>query len=300
MKKSLFIIFFVLIIDQTIKIWIKTHMYLGEHYKVTGSWFYLHFVENPGMAFGIQLGDGELGKLALSLFRLVAVAGIGYYLWTLFKKNVRPLLIVCVALIFAGALGNILDSVFYGKIFNTSDAWEQNVAQMFPKEGGYAGFLHGQVVDMFYFPVISGTFPEKLPFWGGEDFQFFRPVFNIADAAISIGVFLLILFQKRLFGKQLQKLSTRKIQTTNIFFSIVIFLISVFLLLTYFSLFSSIHPLPISKIGIVLALSTALGFGMFDMLRRWPIFEPDVVVEPDTDNFIPEETPKQDPPEIIS
>lgn len=246
------------------------------------------------MAFGLQLGDGAWGKLALTLFRLAAVGGIGYYLFTLFKKNVRPLLIVCVALIFAGALGNILDSVFYGKMFSASDAWDQNLAQIFPKEGGYAGFLHGQVVDMFYFPVISGTFPAKFPFWGGEEFVFFRPVFNIADASISVGVFLLILFQRRLFGKQLRRLSPRRILASNIFFGVVIFLISIFLLFTYFTLFSRIHPLPSAKVWLVLGLSAALGYGMFDMLRRWPVFEPDVIAEPVVDNPTPEETPKED------
>lgn len=275
-------------------------MYLGQAHKVSGDWFYLHFVENPGMAFGWEIGDGTWGKVALSLFRLAAVAGIGYYLFTLFKKNIRPLLIVCVALIFAGALGNILDSVFYGKIFNTSDAWDQNVAQMFPKEGGYAGYLHGQVVDMFYFPVISGTIPEKSPVWGGEDFLFFRPVFNIADASISVGVFMLILFQRRLFGKHLTTLSRRKVLGTNIFFGIATFLIAVFLLLTYFTIASEVHPLSSGKIWLVLGLSAALGAGMFDMLRRWPVFVPDVEpVTPVADGAVVEETPKQDPPDNI-
>ncbi len=280
MKKSLFIIFFVLAIDQSIKIWIKTHLFLGEQYPVMGNWFNLQFVENPGMAFGFQLGEGKIGKLILSVFRLLAVAGIGYYLWKLFKKNVRPLMVVCVALIFAGALGNILDSVFYGKIFDASHDCDANVAQLFPKEGGYAGVLQGKVVDMFYFPLVSTTFPEKFPFWGGEDFQFFRPVFNIADASVSIGVFLLLIFQNRLFGKQKQRLSPRKILVTNIFFGIVFFLISVFLLLTYFTLFSKDHPLPMSKVGIVIGLSAALGLGMFDLLRRWPKFEPNVETIP--------------------
>jgi signal peptidase II len=276
-KKALAIILSVLFIDQSIKIWIKTNMYIGQANQVSGDWFYLHFVENPGMAFGWEIG-GSWGKILLSLFRLAAVAGIGYYMFTLFKKNVRPLLIVCVALIFAGALGNILDSVFYGKIFESSDPWEQNVAHIFP-EKGYAGVLHGQVVDMFYFPVLSGTFPDNFPIWGGEDFLFFRPVFNIADAAISVGVFLLIVFQRRLFGKQTQRLSNRKILVTNIFFSFITFLISVFLLLTYFTLFSDIHPLPASKTWIVLGLSAALAVGMFDMLRRWPEYVPDPVAE---------------------
>lgn len=281
MKKALAIVFAVLLIDQSIKIWVKTHMYLGEAYKVSGDWFYLHFVENPGMAFGLQLSDGEWGKLVLSIFRLLAVAGIGYYLWTLFKKKNRPLLIVCVALIFAGALGNILDSVFYGKIFNTSDQWDQNVAELFPKEGGYAGFLHGQVVDMFYFPVLSGRFPDFVPFWGGEDFVFFRPVFNIADAAISVGVFLLIVFQRRLFGK-LTPLSPRRVLATNIFFGFITFLIATFLLLTYAAMFSKTHPLPGWLIGTLVGASVLTGAGMFYYLQRRPFFVPDPEPELDT------------------
>ena len=203
---------------------------------------------------------------------------------------------VCVALIFAGAVGNILDSVFYGKIFEKSDPWDQNVAKAFPKEGGYDGFLHGQVVDMFYFPVWHGNYPNWLPAqpdenypendhypsWvprAGETFTFFSPVFNIADAAISVGVFLLIVFQRRLFGKHTKPLSARRIRATNIFFGIVAFLISTFLLLTYFTLFSSIHPLPRLKVGIVLALAAGLGYTMYDVLRRWPVFEPEIAPE---------------------
>lgn len=278
MKKALAIILGVLLIDQSIKIWIKTHMYLGQAYKVTGDWFYLHFVENPGMAFGLTIGDGSWGKLLLSIFRLLAVAGIGYYLWTLFKKKVRPLLIVCVALIFAGALGNILDSVFYGKFFGASDPWDQNVAQFMPKEGGYDGVLHGQVVDMFYFPVLSGHFPKSFPIWGGEDFLFFRPVFNIADASISVGVFLLIVFQRRLFGKGV-RLSERRIFATNIFFGGVIFLITAFLLLTYTTLFSTIHPLAKFKILSIFAIAAGAGYGMYAYLKRFPIFIPEEMDE---------------------
>jgi signal peptidase II len=306
LKKALFIILGVLLIDQSIKIWIKTHMYLGQAHQVTGTWFYLHFVENPGMAFGLTIGEGAWGKLLLSLFRLAAVAGIGYYLWTLSKKKVRPLLMVCVALIFAGALGNILDSVFYGKIFESSDPYDQNVAKVFPKQG-YDGFLHGQVVDMFYFPVWHGNYPgwfpqetneqlhinENVPGWvprANESFTFFSPVFNIADAAISVGVFLLIVFQRRLFGKQTQPLSRRRVLVTNIFFSIVAFLISTFLLLTYFTLVSDIHPLPSIKVSIVLVLAAALGLGMFDMLRRWPVFIPEVAEEKSNEEIVAEST----------
>lgn len=253
-------------------------MYLGESYRISGEWFYLHFVENPGMAFGLQLG-GDYGKLLLSVFRLAAVAGIGIYLWRLFKKNVRPLLLVCVGLIFAGALGNILDSVFYGKFFNTSDAWDQNIAEFMPADGGYAGWLHGQVVDMFYFPVIEGHWPEWMPDWGflptaGEEFLFFRPVFNIADASISVGVFLLIVFQRRLFGKP-EVLSERKILVSNIFFAGVAFLISLFLLLTLTGLFATNHPIaPWMRVALFVA-SLGIGYGFFVFLQRYPRFVPD-------------------------
>lgn len=253
-------------------------MYLGESYRISGEWFYLHFVENPGMAFGLQLG-GDYGKLLLSVFRLAAVAGIGWYLWKQFSKNVRPLLIVCIGLIFAGALGNILDSVFYGKFFNTSDAWDQNIAEFMPAEGGYAGWLHGQVVDMFYFPVIEGTWPEWMPSWSflpdaGEEFLFFRPVFNIADASISVGVFLLIVFQRRLFGKQ-ESLSDRKILASNIFFGGIVFVITLFLLLTLTGLFATNHPIAPWMRVVLFVCSLGMGYGFFEYLRRYPRFVPD-------------------------
>ncbi|HEU4719613.1 MAG TPA: lipoprotein signal peptidase, partial [Bacteroidia bacterium] len=249
----------------------------------TGSWFYLHFVENPGMAFGLQLGDGAGGKLLLSLFRLVAVGGIGYYLWKKTKENVRPLLIVCVALIFAGALGNILDSVFYGKFFGASDPWDQNIAQFMPASGGYAGFLHGQVVDMFYFPVLRGHFPQWFPLWGGEDYLFFRPVFNIADASISVGVFLLIVFQARLFSKADRPVGEKRILLTNIFFSFLAFLISSFLLFTYMTLASKTHPLSGGRIALVFGLAAVAGAGMFLFLKNYPVYVPPAPPAPATE-----------------
>jgi len=197
-KKPLLIVFLVLLIDQLIKIYIKTHFFLGEEVHVAGNWFILHFTENNGMAYGMEFG-GRFGKIFLSTFRIVAVGGIGYYLYSLTKKKEDKLFIVCIALIFAGALGNIIDSAFYGVLFSDSD---YDVAQFLPETGGYASFLHGKVVDMFYFPIMQGHFPSWFPFWGTEDFIFFRPVFNFADASISCGVAIIILFQKRFFGKK--------------------------------------------------------------------------------------------------
>ncbi len=191
------IILSVLIIDQALKIWIKTHMYLGQEFKIT-EWFIIHFTENKGMAFGFEFGDGKGAKLFLSIFRLLAIGAIGYYLYSLIKKNEKVGLIFCISLILAGALGNMIDSAFYGLIFNES---YYQIATLFPPEGGYAGFLQGKVVDMFYFPIIQTHLPSWVPFWGGEEFIFFRPVFNIADSAITIGVISLLIFQKKFFNK---------------------------------------------------------------------------------------------------
>ncbi|MEN9370095.1 MAG: hypothetical protein RI952_960 [Bacteroidota bacterium] len=174
--KSILIIFLVLFIDQFIKYWIKTNLFIGEEIPVFGNWFIIHFTENNGMAFGVELG-GSYGKLALSLFRVIAVFGIGYILHYIIKHKYHFGLITCVSLVLAGALGNIIDSVFYGKIF------------------GYENWLHGRVVDMFYFPIIRGHYPNWFPLFANEEFIFFRPVFNFADAAISVGVICILIFQ---------------------------------------------------------------------------------------------------------
>ena len=190
----------ILLADQALKIYIKTHYYLGEEHNVLGRFFRLHFVENPGMAWGWKFG-GDWGKVILTLFRLVAVIGGVFYLRSIVKKQYHPGFILCAALIFAGAAGNLIDSMFYGMMFNNSDYFMRNIAVLFPRTGGYAGFLHGQVVDMLYFPIIQSHFPSWLPVWGGEDFEFFSPVFNLADASISVGVIAILLWQKRFFPK---------------------------------------------------------------------------------------------------
>ncbi len=181
----LLVIFSLLTIDQLVKLYIKTHFYLGEEVNVFGDWFRIHFTENYGMAFGLEFG-GKTGKVFLTLFRIIAVGFMGWYILDLTQKNAHKLYIISWALILAGALGNILDSVFYGVAF------------------GYDAWFHGRVVDMFYFPIIQTTIPESWPFWAGEDFEFFRPVFNVADAAISIG-FVIILIGQKVFFKEEEK-----------------------------------------------------------------------------------------------
>jgi signal peptidase II len=196
--KVLLIIFVVLLIDQALKIWVKTHMEYNEEIHLFGTnWAIIHFVENPGMAFGIELG-GSYGKLALSLFRIFAVGFLIFYLRQLIRSNISFGLLVSFALILAGALGNIIDSAFYGLLFSES-YYHGGTATFFPPEGGYAGFLHGRVVDMLYFPIIQGKFPGWLPVWGGEYFQFFKPIFNIADLSITLGVLNILLFQRSFF-----------------------------------------------------------------------------------------------------
>lgn len=197
--KPFFLVFFILLADQSLKFWIKLHMALGQEYKLFGNWAIIHFTENNGMAFGIELG-GDAGKLALTLFRIVAVLSIGYGLIYLAKNIFHLGLIIGVALIFAGALGNIIDSSFYGLLFSESDY--ASPATLVPIAHGYADLFHGKVVDMFYLPMLHGTFPPWMPFWAGEEFVFFRPVFNIADAAISIGVVLVLIFQKKYYREE--------------------------------------------------------------------------------------------------
>jgi len=194
--KPLFLIVGTLLLDQILKFWIKLNMTLGQEFHIIKDRAIIHFTENNGMAFGLELG-GETGKLALSLFRIIAIIAIAYGLYHMIRHKYHRGLIMNVSLIFAGAVGNIIDSVFYGVIFSESTWYTK--ATLFPEGGGYSSLLHGKVVDMFYFPIISGDFPSWFPLWGGQDFVFFRPVFNLADTAISVGVILILLGQKRYF-----------------------------------------------------------------------------------------------------
>ncbi|MDK2772527.1 MAG: lipoprotein signal peptidase [Flavobacterium sp.] len=197
LKKAYILVFLVLIIDQVSKIYIKTHFFIGESIKVMGlDWFRIHFIENEGMAWGAVI-PGEYGKLFLTLFRIVAVGGIGWWLWDAVRKNASNYLKVAIALILAGAVGNIIDSVFYGVIFN--DSYHQ-VATLF-SDDPYGRWFHGEVVDMLYFPIWEGNLPSWLPVWGGKSFSFFNAIFNVADVAISTGVGILIVFNKKAFGK---------------------------------------------------------------------------------------------------
>lgn len=194
-KKAALFIILVLVADQVLKLWVKTHMVMGQEIKLFGNWCMLHFIENNGMAFGMEMG-GKTGKIILSLFRIVAISGIAWFLNSLIRKKSHIGLILSVCAILAGAIGNLIDSAFYGLIF--SESYSQP-AVLFPPEGGYSSFLLGRVVDMFYFPVINTHWPDWSPFRPGESFVFFRPVFNIADSAITCGVCAIILFQKKMF-----------------------------------------------------------------------------------------------------
>lgn len=207
-NKSLLIISFILIADQILKIWIKTSFPLGRDIPVFGNWFILHFIENPGMAFGMKFW-GIWGKIFLSIFRIIAIIAIALYTHHLIKQNIRVGLVFGLSLILAGAIGNLIDSAFYGMVFDTGMVFDPIINDWIGYAGiskmnldGYSGFLKGCVVDMFYFPVINTTWPSWVPVFGGSQFIFFRPVFNIADAAITSGVLYLLVFQRKtLFEK---------------------------------------------------------------------------------------------------
>ena len=217
-RNIIILILSILIADQALKFYIKLNYYTGEEHKIIGNWFRFHFVENEGMAWGWKFG-GEFGKIALTLFRLVAVIWGTFLLRDFIRKKYHKGFIICASLIYVGALGNLIDSMFYGLIFDISydeshTHFYGQVAQAFTGVH-YGSFLHGKVVDMFYFPLYSGRFPQWLPFWGGEDFEFFRPVFNIADASISVGIITILLFQNKFFKNKEEKKSTT-VETSSV------------------------------------------------------------------------------------
>lgn len=199
---AILIVLLIIIADQVLKIWVKTHMSLYDSIEIT-SWFQIKFVENPGMAFGIEV----VGKLFLTIFRIVFVGFIVYYLYSLIKSKYSYAYIVCISLILAGAFGNIIDCVFYGEIFSESTQFQ--VATFVPIGEGYSSWLHGKVVDMFYFPLIETTLPSWIPFVGGNRFEFFNAIFNIADSAISVGIVVLLLFFRKPLSTSLQEMENR-------------------------------------------------------------------------------------------
>jgi signal peptidase II len=216
------IVALVLIADQALKIYVKTSFPLNTSHAVAGNWFNLYFVENPGMAYGMKFG-GNWGKLALTVFRMLAVVFGTWYLGSIIKKGYSKGFIICASLIYAGALGNLIDSCFYGMIFDKGMLYQASFNDYTNYEGlakfsksGYSSFLHGNVVDMLYFPVIHGTFPKWFPVWGDQPFEFFRPIFNIADAAISTGVISILVFQKRIFRKQHDDTNFNTIETKTL------------------------------------------------------------------------------------
>ncbi|PLX14304.1 MAG: lipoprotein signal peptidase [Marinilabiliales bacterium] len=198
--KAILIVLLVLFIDQFSKIWVKTHMFIGEQHNILGDWLLMMFVENEGMAFGM-IFPGEFGKIFLSIFRILAAIGIGWYMINQAKKGATKGFIICIALVLAGAIGNILDGAFYGLIFGETGYSPAYIAEAFPDAGGYATFLHGNVVDMIRFK-ITGYWPDWFPWVGGDYFDLFPPVFNIADSAVTVGIALLIIFQRRFLKKK--------------------------------------------------------------------------------------------------
>jgi len=207
-RLAVIIIIAILLIDQAIKIWVKTSMTLHESIHIT-DWFYITFIENMGMAFGMQLGS----KIVLSLFRVVAISVLGYYIWLEVGKKARTGYIVCLSMVLAGAAGNLIDCMFYGLVFNNSS--EFYLSYFVPFGTGYAPFLMGKVVDMFYFPLIETDWPQWMPFVGGDHFIFFSPVFNFADSAISVGVVLLLLFYREEISKITLKRETEVTETSE-------------------------------------------------------------------------------------
>jgi signal peptidase II len=204
-RYAILIVLLIIIFDQAVKFYIKTHFFYGEEVSVIGNWFRLHFIENEGMAFGMKLSQASIGKLILTLFRLVAVVFGFFLLKRLVDRGYTKGVIICGSLILAGALGNLIDSMFYGMIFTESSF---HLAKLVPWGEGYGKLFHGRVVDMLYFPLVDMAMPRWVPFVGGKNFVFFEPVFNIADAAISIGVLTLVIFQKRLLHQREEVVTT--------------------------------------------------------------------------------------------
>lgn len=209
-RQLILIIALLVIADQALKVYIKTNFLLHSSRPVLGDWFQFYFVENPGMAYGWKFG-GNWGKMALTIFRLGAVVFGTWYLGSIIKRKYHKGFIICAGLIYAGALGNLIDSCFYGLIFDKGMLFNAQLNDYEYYEGlakfssnGYGSFLHGNVVDMLYFPIIRGHFPSWFPFWGGENFEFFRPIFNIADASITTGVLTILVFQRRFFAHKEQ------------------------------------------------------------------------------------------------
>lgn len=219
LRNVFFLIALIIIVDQVLKIWIKTSYPTGKVTEIL-PWFHLHFIENPGMAWGWKFGN-ETGKVVLTLFRMAAVIFGTWYLGKIVKQHYHKGFIVCASLIYAGALGNLIDSTFYGMIFDKGLHFDPVAKDYFPYAGiagfssdGYSSFLHGSVVDMLYFPIFNTTLPSWFPFWGGQEFEFFSPIFNVADASISVGVITLVLFQKRFFKKHHPKETFPTVETS--------------------------------------------------------------------------------------